>query len=59
MFVVLVGLPVRAVMAAEQRQQLPLGIIDFGVRATPVRRLERLGKVESEVDGDQRVESKP
>jgi hypothetical protein len=55
MFVVLVGLPVRAMMSAEQREQMPLGIFAFGVSAA-LRRREDLGEVERKVDWNQRVE---
>ena len=55
MFAVLFGLPVRMTVPAEQRQQLPLRVVDVSVGAAP-RRLEGFGDIEGEVDRDQRVE---
>jgi hypothetical protein len=58
MLAVLVGLPVRSMMSAEQREQLPLGTI-FSDRSTAVHPgLEGSVKVEGKVDRHQRVESK-
>jgi len=55
---VLVGLPVRVMMSAEQPEQMPLGTI-LSDRSAAVRRgLEGSGKVEGKVDRHQRVESK-
>ena len=56
MFAVLVGRAVRFTMSAEQRQQTPLGAADLDVSAAVLRRLERLGEIEGDVDRHQRVE---
>ena len=56
MFVVLIGLAIRVAMAAEHRQQRPLGTTDLCVGTTQVCRLERVGEVEGKVDRHQRVE---
>ena len=58
MLAVLVGLPARAMMSAEQREQMPLGTIPCDRSAAVRRGLEGSGKVEGKVDRDQRVESK-
>ena len=56
MFVALIRLPIRVAMAAEHRQQRPLGTTDLCVGTTQVCRLERVGEVEGKVDRSQRVE---
>jgi hypothetical protein len=56
MFAVAFGLAVRVTMSAEQRQQLPFTVVDRGVGATLMRRLERLGKVKGKMHRHQRVE---
>ena len=55
---VLVRLPVRAMMSAEQPEQMPLGTTPWDRSAAVRRGLEGSGKVEGKVDRDQRVESK-
>ena len=56
MFAVFFGLAARVTMSAEQRQQLPFAVVDLGVGATLMRRLERLGKLEGKMHRHQRVE---
>src|SRR5205085_5251253 len=56
MFAVLVGRAVRLTMSAEQRQQTLLGAIDLEMGAALLRRLERLGEVEGNMDRHQRIE---
>jgi hypothetical protein len=55
---VLVGLPLRAMMSAEQPEQMPLETIPSDRSAAVRRGLEGSGKVEGKMDRDQRVESK-
>ena len=55
---VLVGLPVRVMMSAEQPEQMPLGTTPWDRSAAVRRGLEGSGKIEGKMDRDQRVESK-
>jgi len=54
-FAVLVGRALRFMMAAEQRQQMTLGTTGLLIHGM-LRRCERLGKVERQVDRHQRVD---
>lgn len=58
MFAVLVGLAADVLVADEQRQQMPFGAagLSVGVDAPLVRRRERLGEIEGDVNRHERVE---
>jgi hypothetical protein len=55
MLAVFVGLPVRAMMSAEPREQMPLGTIRCDLSAAVRRGPEGSGKVEGKVDRHQRI----
>ena len=57
-FAVVVGFAADMTVADEQRQQMPFGAagLSVGVRAPVVRRRERLGQVEGNVDRHERIE---